>query len=260
MSSCLEFINYQKVGSKLPEATAIIMLHGWGLNLESLKPLAHLLSSYHEPYLIDLPGFGYSEPPESAWTAFDYADRLAKFMNDQGIDRADFLGHSFGGKVAICFAARYPTRIGYLILMAPSGIPKKRNLLGYMKLKILKTAAICLKLTDRVIKTTIYKDYFIKKFGSFDYQNAVGVMRQILVKSVNEDLSAVAQEVQAPTLILWGKLDTETPIEIAFRLKSLIKRAELIIFPHQKHWIWQDTAAHLCAYQIKQFIQLQGKF
>ena len=55
-------IHQAVVGSGHP----VLMVHGWGADMELLRPLARQLASFdYRLYLLDLPGFGASEPPPS---------------------------------------------------------------------------------------------------------------------------------------------------------------------------------------------------
>ena len=76
-----------------------------------LLNLLESCSPHSQVHLIDLPGFGRSPAPEHAWSAFDYADRIIHYLDKKNIGQVDLAGHSFGGKVALCLAIRYPDRV-----------------------------------------------------------------------------------------------------------------------------------------------------
>jgi pimeloyl-ACP methyl ester carboxylesterase len=231
----------------------IVMLHGWGSSLEALKPLGHLLAPYGDIHLIDLPGFGQSPFPGAIWSSFDYADRLIAYLDENNIDDAIFLGHSFGGKVSLSLAARYPARVHKLILLAASGMKRKRSFWSRCRMQGIKWLGKTLKGIDSLCGTTLFVKQFTPKFGSADYKNA-GLMRPVLVKSVNEDLSDLISTIVAPTLMLWGDNDTETPPEIAKRMHQLMHSSKLFIFPGKGHWLYQDVGYHLCAHYILPFL------
>lgn len=231
----------------------LLMLHGWGQSHEALMPLAALLSDQVTPYLIDLPGFGKSERPMSCWSAYDYADALVHYLDTRGIDKISLLGHSFGGKVALCLAIRHPERVDKLILIAPSGIPQRRAFLSKVKFFCIRAVGKSMKMVDRIFGTRYFTRVFAPRFASRDYKNA-GDMRSILVKSVNEDLSSEIPKIQCETLLLWGEKDQETPLEAGKRLSGLIPRSTFHSFPHHDHQLFHDVGAHLCAKYIKAFI------
>ena len=68
----------------------------------------------------------------------------------------------------------------------------------------------------------------MKKFtGSADYKNASPIMREVLVKTVNEDLSECAKKIKAETLLIWGDKDTAVKaLNISIELdNNLYKKA-----------------------------------
>lgn len=234
----------------------LLMLHGWGMSLEDIKPLGHLLSPQADIHLVDLPGFGHSPYPGEVWNSFQYANRLVAYLNENNIDQIDLLGHSFGGKVALSLANLYPTRVRKLILIATSGLIRQRNVQQYCRFMAIKLLGKNLKYFDSLFGTKLFFDYFAPRFGSADYKKA-GAMRQILVKSVNEDLSKQIATIKTPTLILWGEKDEETPPEVAHRLHKLIKNSTLLLLPGKGHWLYRDVGAHLCAHYIAPFLRGQ---
>jgi esterase len=73
----------------------------------------------------DLPGHGRSPPMPEPPSAEGLADAVLTWMTDMGVERADFLGHSLGGRVALLCRARHPERVGRLDLLdiSPGPIP-----------------------------------------------------------------------------------------------------------------------------------------
>ena len=94
-------INYIQYG----EGKDIILLHGWGQNIEMMQPLGNPLSKKYRITIIDFPGFGDSEEPKSAWTMYDYAMLIEELVEKLKIKKPIIMGHSFGGRVAIRYSA-----------------------------------------------------------------------------------------------------------------------------------------------------------
>jgi len=85
---------------------------GWWSELAGIgKPL--------DPTVVRLVGIDWlEEGPSEVVTTFDQADHLARELDAQGLARLDILfGSSFGGNVALCFASRYPERVGRLVII-----------------------------------------------------------------------------------------------------------------------------------------------
>jgi pimeloyl-ACP methyl ester carboxylesterase len=79
-------------------------------------------------------------------------------------------------------------------------------------------------------------------------------MRNILVKTVNEDQTDSSHHIIAPTLILNGENDTQTPVEMAQRLHKYIRNSQLILLPGKDHFPFLGEGAHLCASYIRRFL------
>ena len=209
-------VNYIQYG----EGKDIILLHGWGQNIEMMKPIGDNLAGNFRITIIDFPGFGESEEPSEAWNISDYANMLELLVKELKIKKPIVMGHSFGGRVAIRYSANNP--IEKLVLFgSPCVRLQQKQPLKVRVLKKLKTLPGMDKFGE-----------FMKKYiGSRDYKAASPMMRQILVNTVNEDLSAYASQIEEPTLLIWGDNDTEAPIEEAKMLEKIMPDAALIVLP-----------------------------
>ena len=209
-------INYIQYG----EGKDIVLLHGWGQNIEMMKPLGDPLSNEYKITIIDFPGFGESEEPKTAWTIDDYSEMLGEIIKKLNIKKPILMGHSFGGRVAIRYSAN--NKIEKLVLFGSPCIRKQQPL--SLKTKVLKK-----------LKTLPGLDGIgekMKKYiGSRDYKAASPMMRQILVNTVNEDLSEYAKKIEEPTLLIWGDNDTEEPVEEARKLEKIMIDAGLVVLP-----------------------------
>lgn len=209
-------VNYIQYG----RGKDIVLLHGWGQNIEMMQFLGDPLSNSYRITILDFPGFGESEEPQEVWDITDYANMLHELLTKLKIENPTLIGHSFGGRVAIRYAAQYP--VEKLVLFgSPCVITQKKQPL---KVKALKAAK---KLPGMKKIAEIAKNYI----GSRDYKAASPMMRNILVQVVNEDLSDYAKKITAPTLLIWGVQDTEAPVEEAKLLEKLLKDGALIILP-----------------------------
>ena len=61
-----------------------------------------------------------------------------------------------------------------------------------------------------------------QKYGSRDYRNATGVMRDVLVASVNESYEDELARLDVPVTLLWGEEDREVPLDVATRASALL--------------------------------------
>ena len=236
------------------DAAPLIALHGWGQSLSSLQPLCELLADVRRIHFIDLPGHGASEIPPGAWGTEEYCAAVLEYLDRNDIAAADFLGHSFGGKISLYTAAKFPSRVKKLILMGASGIPGNFGWKRRVRIYTIKTLRGVLKPLQKYFKIPLYTSWFIPRYASPDYQNA-GPMRGVLVRIVNENMTSLLSSISAPTLCLWGELDTETPVDSGERMSRTIPGAKLIVLPGKDHYVFSGAGASVCAYHIKQFLE-----
>lgn len=249
-------LNVVRLGSKGP---TVVMLHGWGRSLEALRPLGELLSSSCQVVLVDLPGFGSSPLPHAAsndgggWSTEEYALRVKAWLDTAGISQCILLGHSFGGRISVRLAARYPGLVQGLVLVGSHGLTVERSFSQRLRSRAIKIAVSVAKRVDGLFGTRLFAHYLAPKFGSRDY-NAAGDLRKTLVKTVNEDLAQQAATITAPTLLLWGEDDRETPPSLARNYNRLIAGSDLFIFPHKGHEPFADVGSHLLCGYIERFL------
>ena len=198
----------------------ILLLHGWGQNIEMMKPLGDNLCDHFRITILDLPGFGQSDEPKEIWNIQMYVDLLATFVKKVNIKDPIIMGHSFGGRIAIRYASIYS--IEKLVLFGSPCIRKQKEL--SLKVRLLKK----LKTLPGMNQLGEYMKQFI---GSRDYKAASPIMRQTLVNVVNEDLSDSARSIKEPTLLIWGEQDDEAPVSEAQELEKIMPDAALILLP-----------------------------
>jgi pimeloyl-ACP methyl ester carboxylesterase len=229
----------------------VVMLHGWGQNLQSLQPMGELLAYKDKVHIIDLPGFGKSAPPPEDWDTTQYADRICQYLDEQGIEKADLVGHSFGGRVSIRLTHKYPDRVRSITLINAGGLQRQRTFKQSLRSQWVRNMRNAFKISP------IYRDELLtwhsQKYGSRDYLNA-GVLKGTFVKTVVEDVTEVAKQISAPVLLLWGEADTETPVEMGHRYHRLFPNSQLITIPNRDHFMFQAEGAHLCAYYVDKFL------
>jgi pimeloyl-ACP methyl ester carboxylesterase len=83
------------------------------------------------------------------------------------------------------------------------------------------------------------RERIYRAVASPDYSNA-GPLRETFVKLVNEDLTPILPQVTAPTLLVWGADDTETPLSSARVMERLIPQARLVVFQNAGHFSYLD--------------------
>jgi len=219
-------INYVQYGT----GKDIVLLHGWGQNIEMMKPIGDRLCKHFKITILDLPGYGSSSEPTYPWEVSDYVEMLKEFLNELKIDNPILIGHSFGGKVSLLYASKY--KVHKLVLLA-SPFKKEIEKLS-LKVKFLK-------FMKKVPVINKLEGFAKKHIGSTDYRSASDMMRKILVNTVNLDITEDVKNIKCPTLAIWGTNDEAVPVERAYELEKLISDCGVITYEGLSHYAYLEN-------------------
>ena len=218
----INYIRYGKI-----EKQSVILLHGWGQNIEMMKPVGDSLTD-NDVIIIDLPG---------------HVEMIHELLKTLNIQNPILIGHSFGGKLSLLYASMYPVK-KLILFGSPFKVKKNPNSLKVKTLKKLKTLP-GLKNIAEIMK---------KHMGSTDYRNASPMMRDILVKHVNTDITENVKKITCPTIIIWGTNDAAVPITDAYDLEKLIKDSAVIPYEGCTHYAYLERLGQTNSI-IKNFIK-----
>ncbi len=208
--------------AEVPVATPlvpIIYLHGWGRSRTDFSPVAN----QRPGMLLDLPGFGSSvQPPVSMGSAEYATEVLSAIIEWTGSERVLLVGHSFGGRIALQIAATAPDSVRALIIAGTPVFranPRARPPLAYRAARRLHKLGLA---SESRLESAR------RKYGSADYLAASGVMREILVKVVNESYETELAQIRCPTAFVWGRNDSAARIDDARRAQQIVEGSILV--------------------------------
>ena len=219
-------INYIDYGEG---ENTIVLLHGWGQNIEMMKPIGDKFKKNNRIIIVDLPGFGQSNEPDTIWTMYDYTECIHELLKKLKVTNPIMVGHSFGGKISLIYSSKY--KVKKLVLF---GSPFKQEI------KKLSTKTKILKFLKKVPVLNKLEGFAKKHIGSRDYKQASDFMRKILVEHVNLDITEEVKKIKCPTLIVWGTMDQEVPIERAYELEKLISDSAVIPYEGCSHYAYLE--------------------
>lgn len=220
----------------------VVVLHGWGGRIESMSPVIDCLAGSFRIIALDLPGFGESPVPDSAWGTRDYAVFVRAVVGRLAVERAHFVGHSFGARTSLYLAATHPGTVDKLVAVGASGLRRAPSLKARGR-RVLSRAARGVGHLGPVGRSS--RDAVYARIASEDYKQA-GELRPILVKVVNEDLSQVLPNIGAPTLLVWGTEDDAVPVAHGRTMERLIPDAGLVTFEGAGHFAYLDEPDRFC--------------
>jgi pimeloyl-ACP methyl ester carboxylesterase len=199
----------------------VVFLHGWARRGQDFAACATELAAHGVASVaLDLPGFGSSPNPTVAGGRRHYAELVTPALQKLGEGPLVLVGHSFGGAVATVIAAHHPELVRALVLVGvplvsvstPTRAPRRYRLIRFLRTK--------------GMVSEVRMEAARQRYGSSDYRNSSGVMRDVLVASVNETYEDEVKMQSVPVALLWGELDDVTPVDVA------IRSLELLSSPH----------------------------
>ncbi len=205
--------------------TPVILLHGWGgSNVSFLGTYEYLCGLGRDVITVDFPGFGSSDVPPSEWGIEDYAGCIEAMKDALKLRKVILVGHSFGGRVAICLGSF--DWVESLVLVDSAGLKPHFSLKKAYRIRKYKRA-------KRLGKN-------IETYGSIDYLKLPQSMQPVFVRVVNAHLDDKLKDISCPVLIIWGNKDKETPLYMAHKLKRRIADSTLVIL-HGGHFAYIEN-------------------
>lgn len=215
----------------------ILMLHGWPADSSDYGEVAPKLAQDGWRVIVpDLPGWGQTSQPPQAWTVNDYMRWVQQFVETLRLPPFLLFGHSFGGRVAIKYIISYPYQVQALILCAAAGIRPNPYTMKRRAIKVAaKTGKAIFSIPGLRILSSFMRRALYHIAGSNDYLKAEGVMKDTIVRVLEEDLTPLLPEIKHPTLVVWGSIDGATPLVDGQAMAKAIPKASLSVFEGVRH-------------------------
>ncbi len=196
--------------------------------------------------LVDSPGHGHSEKLTRTFSFGECARTVTDILDGLGIDRAHFVGNSWGGMIGSTFAARYPDRVGHAVLMnctgSPAGLRQKLEFSALLQLAK-AVGGIRPPLTRSVKKAFLGPTTFRERPSVVAYVR--DAVQQVDVSSVSYAVKSVVpqrpdqlpllSQVRTPVLVLAGAEDATFPVAETKKMADAIPGAVFEVLPRVAH-------------------------
>ncbi|UEM23798.1 acetoin dehydrogenase dihydrolipoyllysine-residue acetyltransferase subunit [Skermanella mucosa] len=121
-------LRYLVMGEGAEGAAPLVLIHGFGGDLNNWQFNQPALAEDRPVYALDLPGHGGSVKHGVEGGVPELAGAVRDFLDALGIRRAHLGGHSMGGAVALHLAAEEPSRVATVTLVCSAGLGEEVNL------------------------------------------------------------------------------------------------------------------------------------
>ncbi len=237
-------LNYRKMGSGRP----LIILHGVFGSSDNWQTLGRYFSEWAQVFLVDLRDHGRS--PHSDSLELDaMAEDIEELMEDEGLERADLIGHSLGGKVAMRFAQLHPERIAHLIVVDMA--PKEYEMRHGTILEALKSVdleriqgrkdadqQLAEHIPEEGVRQFLLKNLHRKGQDEWEWKMNLPLIERDLPK-INQ--APPEMSVEVPTLFIRGGNSDYIEDEDLPLIKRYFPNAELKTVDGSGHWVHAEA-------------------
>ena len=233
----------------------VVFLHGFPTSGHLWTDVIPLMPPGHRLVVLDLLGFGRSDPPhERSLTLSSHAERVVALLDALGIEAACIVGHDLGGGVAQAMAIQSPSRVTRLALIdsvAFTGWPRRDVRLARALLRL--TGRVAPNWLIAVLRADLERGYadparavhsldrFTRPFTTPDGRTAFMQHLRALDARETRALAPRLAEITAPTAVVWGAHDPILPPKLGKRLAAAIPGATLEVVPGARHFTPEDA-------------------
>ena len=231
------------------DGPALILMHCTGGHLEAYARNLRALSRGYRVIAYDYPGHGWTTTTRHDLEIDDYVEHLAGLLDVLGVERAHLSGESLGGWVAVKFAARYPERVGRLVLNTPGGTMATPEVME--RIRVLSQAAADDPSEERIrtrlewlmaSPDSVTDELVAIRRGVYSRAGFAESMRHILclqdpgVRRRNLVTDAELGAITAPTLVIWTSDDPSGPAKAGLDLAERVRGAQFRLIKDAGHW------------------------
>jgi pimeloyl-ACP methyl ester carboxylesterase len=249
----------------------VVLIHGFPTSSHLWSELVPLLPPGHRIVVLDLLGFGRSDPPyEADLSLAGHAGRLIEVFNVLGIAKACVVGHGLGGGIAQSAATRYPDRVSHLGLLNTIALD------GWMSMKI-KLARVFAPLTRHLPASIIMSevrnallggysdrdignrslDMYLRPFATKEGRDAL--VRHLLALDARETVAIAERlrDMDVPAAVIWGGRDPVLPPLVGERLHQAIRGSSFLCIDGARHFT-PEEAPHPVADALAALLERGG--
>jgi pimeloyl-ACP methyl ester carboxylesterase len=239
------------------EGNPLLFVHGSPTSSFLWRDMIEELSAHGRVIALDLPGFGFSDPPPNGdYQISTYARLFESFLEALSIERATLICHDFGGPIVLTYALRHPEKYHRLIIFNTflhTDLPPfplswkiaKIRPFGEIIMGLGGESITRSSLEDGVIDKSRISDQVFHRYympdGDPDKLNKT--MLETLRIDYMEDLEFIEKNLHAivkPTLILWGENDKYLPLSLGERIHKDITGSKMERIPNCGHFVPED--------------------
>jgi len=235
------------------QGPAVVLLHGFASSLETWEGVRPALAKDHRVIALDLKGFGWTDRPEGDYSPRAQAELVFALMDQLGVKSAAVVGHSWGASVALRMALLHPERVERLALydawVYEEQLPSTFHWSRADGVGEALFGAFYAERSDEKMAQAFYDERYVTEQLVEDVERALdrpGTTAAALAAARGQRFEEVQQhyrEIQQPTLLLWGREDRVSILEVGERLSRDLPHSKLKVYPRCGHFPMIEAAS-----------------
>lgn len=232
----------------------VVLLHGFPMASRLWHDFVPDFAPGHRIIVVDLPGFGRSDPPSGARAGCGaHASAINALLDDLGVNHAYIIGHGMGGGVAQAFAVQWPTRVAGLGLISSAGFGvKPRRMVRLARALGPLVRHMPPSLLAGIVHGSIRKgfadpershltlDSCLRHFTSPQGRDALASHLMAIRDCDTGAWSRRLVDVDVPAVVVWGADDPFYPISLGERLHQTLKGSTFTVIRGASHFVPED--------------------
>ena len=247
--------------AQISSAPALVFLHGLLGSASNFRRIAKAFPGRNR-LLYDQRGHGKSVKPRIGYAPENYAQDLKMILDQRGLEVVDLVGHSMGGRNAVCFAAQHPSRVRRLVVedigpdARPEAVEKIRQLLDRVPTPFSSKAVarefFATQFPDATLGQYLYTNIVETRDGLYDWRFSKAAMLLTVKEGRSRDRWEEWRSLKMPTLLVRGSQTDELSEEVFLRCAQENALVELATIQESGHWVHFD--------QPEPFIEVVSRF
>jgi pimeloyl-ACP methyl ester carboxylesterase len=233
----------------------VVLIHGFPIASRLWNSFIPEFAAGHRLIVLDLPGFGRSDPASGARNGCGaYAATIHALLDELRVERAFIVGHGLGGGVAQDFAVQWPTRVAGLALVSsagfgvkPRGMARLARALGPIAkhtppalLTGLVHGSVRRGFSD-ADRSHLTLDTSLRSFTSTAGRDALASHLATMRRCDTASWSTRLGDLDIPATVVWGAEDPFYPVALGQRLHEALKGSTFTVIPGASHYVPEDS-------------------
>lgn len=242
-------LGYRDLGNQ--DGTPLLFLHGSGPGVTGWRNYSGSYGAFTRDFrclILEFPGFGISAA-RGGHPVVDARTSCTELLDHLGLESASIIGNSMGAIVGAGLAARHPERVDRLIgiggvgttLFSPGPAEGIRLLMDFLAEP--SREALHRWLRSMVFDQALVTEELLEnRWQQVTEPGVIEAMKNLynpaaIAKVARGEVSFALEDVQAPTLLFWGRDDRVSPVDMAIMPMRLMPDVEVHVLPNCGHWV-----------------------